>query len=81
MIRPFDIRDVGVLQRLHAHARPLATQMIVVGGIHPLREAMRSYVAGGRDPVLCLVEREGIEPPNIPFAAEAITILANLHDW
>ena len=61
MIRPFDIRDVGVLQRLHAHARPLATQMIVVGGIHPLREAMRSYVAGGRDPVLCLVEREGIE--------------------
>jgi len=45
-----------VVQRLQSHARPLATQMIVVGGLHPLREAMRSYVVGANDPVVCLVD-------------------------
>jgi hypothetical protein len=59
VIRHFDIRDLGMVQRLQAHARPLATHTIVVGGLHPLREAMRSYVAGGRYPVVCMVEPEG----------------------
>lgn len=58
MIRPFDIRDVGLMQRLQSQARPLATQMIVVGGISPLRDAMRAYVAAGRDPLVCLVEHD-----------------------
>jgi hypothetical protein len=58
MVRPFDIRDVGLMQRLQSQARPLATQMIVVGGISPLRDAMRAYVAAGRDPLVCLVEHD-----------------------
>ena len=58
MVRPFDIRDVGVMQRLSTQARPLATQMVVVGGVSPLRDAMRAYVAAGRDPLVCLVERD-----------------------
>jgi len=59
VIRHFDIRDLGTVQRLQSHARPLATHMIVVGGLHPLREAVRSYVAGGLYPVVCMVDTDG----------------------
>jgi hypothetical protein len=58
MIRPFDIRDVSVVQRLAPLARPLACELVAVDGVNPLREAMRSYVSGGRDHAVVLVERD-----------------------
>lgn len=58
MIRPFDIRDVSVVQRLTPLARPLACELVAVDGVNPLREAMRSYVSGGRDHAVVLVERD-----------------------
>jgi hypothetical protein len=58
MIRPFDIRDVSILQRLTPHARPLACELVAVDGIAPLREAMRAYMSGGRDHAVVLVERD-----------------------
>jgi hypothetical protein len=58
MIRPFDIRDVSVVQRLTSLARPLACELVAVDGVYPLREAMRSYVSGGRDHAVVLVERD-----------------------
>lgn len=58
MIRPFDIRDVSVVQRLTPLARPLACELVAVDGVNPLREAMRSYVSGGRDQAVVLVERD-----------------------
>jgi hypothetical protein len=58
MIRPFDIRDVSVVQRLTPLARPLACELVAVDGVNPLREAMRAYVSGGRDQAVMLVERD-----------------------
>ncbi len=58
MIRPFDLRDVGIVQRLVSHARPLACELVAVDGISPLREAMRAYMSGGRDHAVVLVERD-----------------------
>jgi hypothetical protein len=58
MIRPFDIRDVSVIQRLTALARPLACELVAVDGVNPLRDAIRSYLAGGRDHAVVLVERD-----------------------
>lgn len=58
MIRPFDIRDVSVVQRLTPLARPLACELVAVDGVNPLREAMRAYVSGGRDHAVVLVERD-----------------------
>ncbi|MFN3704569.1 MAG: hypothetical protein ACK4WM_01030 [Thermoflexales bacterium] len=57
MTRPFDIRDVGLLQRLAATARPLACWAAAVDGLYPLREAMRAYVSAGRDAAVVLVDR------------------------
>jgi hypothetical protein len=65
MPRLFDIRDIGVVQRLQAHARPLATHLVVVGGISPLPQAMRSYVGGVLDNTICLVEQT--DPDGIAF--------------
>jgi hypothetical protein len=65
MPRFFDIRDIGLVQRLQAHARPLATHLIVVGGVSPLPQAMRSYVGGVLDNTICLTEH--IEPDGIAF--------------
>ena len=51
-----------MVQRLQSQGRPLTTQMAMVGGLHPLRAAVRSYVAGvtgAFDPVVCLVDSEG----------------------
>ncbi len=51
-----------MVQRLQSQGRPLTTQMAMVGGLHPLRAAVRSYVAGvtgAYDPVVCLVDSEG----------------------
>jgi hypothetical protein len=58
MIRPFDIRDVSVVQRLTALARPLACELVAVDGVSPLRDAMRAYMSGGRDHAVVLVERD-----------------------
>lgn len=58
MIRPFDIRDVSIVQRLTPQARPLACELVAVDGIAPLREAMRAYMSGGRDHAVVLVERD-----------------------
>jgi hypothetical protein len=58
MIRPFDIRDVSVVQRLTPLARPLACEMVAVDGLSPIREAMRAYMSGGRDHAVMLVERD-----------------------
>jgi hypothetical protein len=58
MIRPFDIRDVGAVQRLTPYARPLACELVAVDGIMPLREAMRAYMSGGRDHAVVLMERD-----------------------
>ncbi len=58
MIRPFDIRDVSVVQRLTALARPLACELVAVDGVSPLRDAMRTFTPGGRDHTVVLVERD-----------------------
>jgi hypothetical protein len=58
MIRPFDIRDVGAVQRLTPLARPLACELVAVDGVSPIREAMRAYMSGGRDHAVMLVERD-----------------------
>jgi hypothetical protein len=58
MIRPFDIRDVSVVQRLTALARPLACELVAVDGVNPLRDAMRAYMSGGRDHAIVLIERD-----------------------
>ena len=58
MIRPFDIRDVNVIQRLRPLARTLAYELIAVDGINLLREAVTSYVTGGRDHNVVLVDRD-----------------------
>lgn len=57
MIRPFDIRDVSLVQRLSTQARALAQEFVATEGVSPLREAMRAYVSGGRDSAVVLVER------------------------
>jgi hypothetical protein len=74
MARPFDIRDLPLLQRLHPTGRPLSTHLVVVGGINPLREAMRGYIAGAFDSSICMVEREAA--PDV----EAFGILQVLPD-
>jgi hypothetical protein len=58
MIRPFDIRDVNMIQRLRPLARTLAYEMVAVDGIHLLREAMTTYLTVRRDNSLLLVERD-----------------------
>ncbi len=60
MIRPFDIRDVSVVQRLAPLARPLACELVAVDGVSPIREAMRAYMSGGRDHAVMLVERDPV---------------------
>ena len=58
MIRPFDIRDVNAIQRLRPLARTLAYELIAVDGINLLRDAVTSYVTGGRDHNVVLVDRD-----------------------
>ena len=60
MIRPFDIRDVSVIQRLTALARPLACELVAVDGVSPIRDAMRATMSGGRDHAVVLVERDAV---------------------
>lgn len=57
MIRPFDLRDVSLIQRLAGQARPLALEWVAVEGVSPLREAMRAYLSRGHDGTVVLVER------------------------
>ena len=57
MIRPFDIRDVNVIQRLRPMTRALAYEFMAVDGINLLRDAVSSYVTGGRDNNVVLVNR------------------------
>jgi hypothetical protein len=57
MVRPFEIRDVNVIQRLAPLAYPLACELVAVDGINPLREAVRAYLSGGRDHAVVLVAR------------------------
>jgi hypothetical protein len=58
MIRPFDIRDVNMIQRLRPLARTLAYELVAVDGINLLREAMTTYLTVRRDNALLLVERD-----------------------
>ena len=58
MIRPFDIRDVNAIQRLRPLARTLAFELIAVDGVNLLRDAVTSYVTGGRDHNVVLVDRD-----------------------
>jgi hypothetical protein len=58
MVRPFDIRDVGIVQRLGLSGRTLAYEPFAVDGLNPLREAMRAYVSPGRDHAIALVRRD-----------------------
>ena len=58
MIRPFDIRDVNAIQRLRPLARTLAYELIAVDGVNLLRDAVTSYVTGGRDHNVVLVDRD-----------------------
>ncbi len=74
MARLFDIRDLPLLQRLHPTGRPLSTHLVVVGGINPVREAVRGYIAGALDSSICMVEREAA--PDV----EAFGILQVLPD-
>jgi len=57
MVRPFEIRDVSVIQRLAPLAHPLACELVAVDGVNPLREAVRAYLSGGRDHAVVLVAR------------------------
>src|SRR5512133_4382530 len=57
-IRPFDIRDVGLVQRISPIGRPLAYEPVAVHGLSPLREAMRAYVSAGRDHAVALIRRD-----------------------
>jgi len=57
MVRPFEIRDVSVIQRLTPLAHPLACELVAVDGVNPLREAVRAYLSGGRDHAVVLVAR------------------------
>lgn len=45
MIRPFDIRELGVVQRLCASGRVLAFELAAVEGFSPLRELARAYMS------------------------------------
>ncbi|MCL4504661.1 MAG: hypothetical protein M1140_01365 [Chloroflexi bacterium] len=58
MIRVFDIRDVGIVQRYSPFVRPLAYEPVAVDGLYPLRDAMRAYVSGGLDHAVTLVRRD-----------------------
>ena len=58
MIRPFDIRDVNMIQRLRPLARTLAYELVAVDGINLFWEAMSSYLTVRRDSALLLVDRE-----------------------
>ena len=58
MIRPFDIRDVNMIQRLRPLARTLAYELVAVDGINLLWEAVSSYLTVRRDNALLLVDRE-----------------------
>ncbi len=57
MVRPFDIRDVSVVQRLSPLGRALAYELAAVDGLSPLREALRAYASGGGDNRVVLVRR------------------------
>ena len=57
-IRLFDIRDVGLVQRLSPIGRPLAYEPVAVHGLNPLREAMRAYVSAGYDNTVAMVRRD-----------------------
>lgn len=58
MIRPFDIRDVNMIQRLRPLARALAYELVAVNGINLLWEAMTTYLTVRRDNALLLVDRD-----------------------
>lgn len=58
MIRPFDIRDVNMIQRLRPLARTLVYELVAVDGINLLWEAVSSYLTVRRDNALLLVDRE-----------------------
>lgn len=74
MVRPFDIRDVSIVQRLSPLGRALAYELAAVDGLSPLREALRSYAAGGSDNRIALVRR------NHDQAAEAFGLAQMLSD-
>ncbi len=74
MVRAFDIRDVSVVQRLSPLGRALAYQLAAVDGLSPLREAIRSYAAGGIDNRAVLVQRSH------DHAAEAFGLVQLLSD-
>ncbi|MGQ9904805.1 MAG: hypothetical protein ACUVRU_10910 [Anaerolineae bacterium] len=57
MVRPFDIRDVSVVQRLSSLGRTLAYELTAVDGLSPLREALRVYASGNSDHRAVLVRR------------------------
>lgn len=57
MVRPFDIRDVSVIQRLSPLGRTLAYELTAVDGLSPLREALRVYASGSSDNRAVLVRR------------------------
>jgi hypothetical protein len=61
MIRPFDIRDVNVIQRLRPQSRTLAYELTAVDGVNLLRDAVTSYVTGGRDNNVVLIHRNAHE--------------------
>ncbi len=58
MIRVFDIRDVGIVQRFSPLLRPLAYESVAVDGLYPLRDAMRAYLSGSLDHAVTLVRRD-----------------------
>ncbi len=74
MVRPFDIRDVSVVQRLSPLGRALAYELAAVDGLSPLREALRSYAAGNSDNRVVLVRRSQEQ------AAEAFGLVQMLSD-
>jgi len=82
-VRPFEIRDVSVIQRLAPLAYPLACELVAVDGVNPLREAVRAYLSAGRDHAVVLVARSphhDLDAFGMMYVLPAVNGEGNGHD-
>lgn len=79
MIRPFDIRDVNMIQRLRPLARTLAYETVAVDGINLLWEAVTTYLTVRRDNALLLIDRD-TQPGSACFGLMHILPETNGHN-
>jgi hypothetical protein len=55
LVKTFDIREIATIQRLSASGYPLAYETVAVEGINTIIDALRSYLSGGLDRNVALV--------------------------